>query len=112
MQQYMLFKLTGQSGRCGQNRRRESVADFWKLILPLCKPVLATVGTFTFSVCGAFVLRPLIVTRSKEMRVIEVGIAMFSSQYVANIRSVSRSNAIVHSMILIYLFAQKWIVLY
>ena len=84
---------------------------FWKLILPLCKPVLATVGTFTFLSMWRSFFWPLIVTRSKEMRVIEVGVAMFSSQYITNIPAqLAAATLSSIPMILVYLFAQKWIV--
>jgi multiple sugar transport system permease protein len=84
---------------------------FWKIIMPLFKPVLATVGTFTFLGQWRSFFWPLIVTRSKEMRVIEVGVAFFSSQYVTNVPAqlaVATLSSI--PMILIYIFAQKWIV--
>lgn len=84
---------------------------YWKIILPLSKPVLATVGTFTFLGMWRSFFWPLIVTRSKEMRVIEVGVAMFSSQYSTNYPA-QMAAATLSSipMIIVYLLAQKWIV--
>lgn len=84
---------------------------YWKIILPLSKPVLATVGTFTFLGMWRSFFWPLIVTRSKEMRVIEVGVAMFSSQYSTNYPA-QMAAATLSSipMIIVYIIAQKWIV--
>lgn len=83
---------------------------FWKIVLPLCKPVLATVATFTFLGTWKSFLWPLIVTRSRQMRMIEVGIAMFSSQYTIDY-PVQLAAATLSSipLILIYFFAQKWL---
>jgi len=84
---------------------------FWRIIMPLCKPVIATVGTFTFLGTWRSFFWPLIVTRSKEMRVIEVGVAMFSSQYTTNYPAQMAAAALSSiPMILIYVIAQKWIV--
>lgn len=83
---------------------------FWKIILPLCKPVIATVATFTFLGMWRSFLWPLIVTRSKEMRVIEVGIAMFSTQYIVDY-PIQMAAATLSSipLIIVYFIAQKWL---
>ena len=110
MRQYML-SLPGSLEDAGRIDGANRWQIFWKLILPLCKPVLATVETFTFLSMWRSFFWPLIVTRSKEMRVIEVGVAMFSSQYVTNIPAqLAAATLSSIPMILIYLFAQKWIV--
>jgi multiple sugar transport system permease protein len=110
MRQYML-SLPSSLEDAGRIDGASRWQIFWKLILPLCKPVLATVGTFTFLSMWRSFFWPLIVTRSKEMRVIEVGVAMFSSQYVTNIPAqLAAATLSSIPMILVYLFAQKWIV--
>lgn len=83
---------------------------FWKVILPLCKPVIATVATFTFLGTWRSFIWPLIVTRSKEMRVIEVGIAMFSTQYIVDY-PIQMAAATLSSipLIIVYFIAQKWL---
>jgi len=83
---------------------------FWKVILPLCKPALATVATFTFLGMWRSFLWALIVTRSKEMRMIEVGIAMFTTQYTADY-PVQMAAATLSSipLIIVYFIAQKWL---
>ncbi|HPP71140.1 MAG TPA: carbohydrate ABC transporter permease [Pseudothermotoga sp.] len=83
---------------------------FWRIILPLCKPVLATVATFTFLGTWKSFLWPLIVTRSKDMRMIEVGIAMFTTQYTIDY-PIQLAAATLSSipLIVVYFVAQKWL---
>ncbi|MCS7175284.1 carbohydrate ABC transporter permease [Pseudothermotoga sp.] len=83
---------------------------FWRIVLPLCKPVLATVATFTFLGTWKSFLWPLIVTRSKEMRMIEIGIAMFTTQYTIDY-PIQLAAATLSSipLIVIYFLAQKWL---
>ncbi len=110
MRQYML-SLPSSIEDAARIDGASSWQIFWKVIMPLCKPVIATVGTFTFLSQWRSFFWPLIVTRSKEMRVIEVGVAMFSSQYVTNYPAQMAAAALSSiPMILVYIFAQKWIV--
>jgi multiple sugar transport system permease protein len=48
---------------------------FFKILLPLSKPVIATVGTFAFIGCWNDLLTPLIYTTSEEMYPLTVGLA-------------------------------------
>lgn len=48
---------------------------FFQIFLPLCKPVIATVGTFAFIQCWNDLLTPLIFTTSQEMYPVTVGLA-------------------------------------
>jgi multiple sugar transport system permease protein len=57
---------------------------FWRVILPLSKPALATLALFAFMNAWKDFLWPLTVTSENEMRTVEVGIAMFSSIYGTN----------------------------
>lgn len=59
-------------------------AVFRRIALPLAKPALATVALFVFVDQWKSFLWPLIVTRSMEMRPIEVGISRFAGIYYAN----------------------------
>ena len=54
---------------------------FWSVALPLAKPAVATLGLFAFVDAWKNLLWPLLVTRSLDMRVVEVGIAAFHSTY-------------------------------
>src|SRR5213592_1364893 len=57
---------------------------FWRVVLPLSKPALATVAVFAFADQWKSFLWPLIATRSTEMQVVDVGLATFHGLYYAN----------------------------
>lgn len=57
---------------------------FWKVVLPLSKPALATVAVLGFIDQWKSFLWPLVVTRSVRMQVVEVGIASFHGVYGSN----------------------------
>jgi len=57
---------------------------FWRVVLPLSKPALATLALFAFVDAWKNFQWPLIATRSMEMRTVEVGISSFHSFYYAN----------------------------
>lgn len=54
---------------------------YWRIVLPLAKPALSTLGIFTFlQVYNDFVW-PLIVLNSNEMRTLPIGLAIFNGEY-------------------------------
>lgn len=57
---------------------------FWRVALPMARPALATLALFAFIDAWKSFLWPLIITRSVERRVVEVGIASFHGLYYAN----------------------------
>ncbi len=50
---------------------------FWRILIPLSKPPLVTLGIFTFLGSWNSFIWPLIVTNSKSLRVLQVGLAYF-----------------------------------
>jgi multiple sugar transport system permease protein len=54
---------------------------YWRIILPLCKPALATLGLFTFVFQINEFLWPLIVVDSTEMRTMTIGLTLFNQEY-------------------------------
>ncbi|MDQ3460274.1 MAG: carbohydrate ABC transporter permease [Deinococcota bacterium] len=54
---------------------------FWRVMLPLSGPSLATLGTFTFMSFWNSFLYPLIVTSSQEMRTLTVGLSVFRQAF-------------------------------
>ncbi len=52
-----------------------------KIIIPLVKPSLATLGIFSFMGAWNNFFWPLIVTNSTEMRTVQVGLSSFQGQY-------------------------------
>jgi multiple sugar transport system permease protein len=57
---------------------------FRRIVLPLARPALATLALFAFVDAWKNFQWPLIVTRSLEMRTVEVGVAAFHSYYYSN----------------------------
>lgn len=54
---------------------------FWKIILPLSKPILATLTSFTFMASWNNFMWPLLVTESVEKKTLPVGLAYFQEVY-------------------------------
>lgn len=57
---------------------------FWRVMLPLAKPALATLALLAFVDQWKNFLWPLIATRSLEMQVVELGLARFHGLYASN----------------------------
>ena len=58
-----------------------SLGIFIKVILPLSKPALATLGVFSFLFAWNDFLWPLLVTNAEEMRTIQIGLSGFVGRY-------------------------------
>jgi len=53
---------------------------YWRIILPLCKPVIATLGIFTFLATWNDFLWPLIMINSIDNKTLPLGLAMFQNR--------------------------------
>ncbi len=84
---------------------------FWSVALPLAKPAVATLALFAFIDAWKNFLWPLLVTRSMEMRVVEVGIAAFHSTYEINWPYQMAAGVVaVVPIALLFLFTQRYFV--
>ena len=84
---------------------------FWSVALPLAKPAVATLALFAFIDAWKNFLWPLLVTRSMEMRVVEVGIAAFHSTYEINWPYQMAAGVVaVLPIALLFLFTQRYFV--
>ncbi len=84
---------------------------FWSVALPLAKPAVATLALFAFIDAWKNLLWPLLVTRSMEMRVVEVGIAAFHSTYEINWPYQMAAGVVaVLPIALLFLFTQRYFV--
>ncbi|MGJ8455618.1 carbohydrate ABC transporter permease [Pseudothermotoga sp. U03pept] len=50
---------------------------FWHVIFPLCKPSIAVLGINTFVLTWNDLFYPLILTTSREMRTVQIGLALY-----------------------------------
>ena len=81
---------------------------YWHVILPLLKPALATLATFTFlSQWNSFVW-PLIVTQSSQMRTVPLVMAVLNGQFGANFAMVMAGALVVTlPMLIVFLLFQR-----
>jgi len=81
---------------------------YWKIMLPLSKPALATLAVFSFMTGWKEFLWALIATNSIEMRPVEVGIAMFHSYFQTNWPfQMAAAVVVMIPIVVVFLFAQK-----
>lgn len=84
---------------------------FTRIVLPNAKPALATVALFVFVDQWKAFLWPLIVTRSIEMRPLEVGISRFAGIYYANWPyQMAASVVAVLPIVVLFFFAQRYFI--
>ena len=57
---------------------------YWKLILPLSRPALATVAIFTFLACWDEYVWALIIINDPDKRTIPIAISLFQGQHLTN----------------------------
>lgn len=87
------------------------LAIFWKIILPLSKPALATLAIFAFMTSWKDFLWPLIVTNRVDMRTVEVGIANFSNLYTTDWpHQMAAAVVVMLPIVTVFLLAQKYFV--
>jgi len=81
---------------------------YWRVVLPLSKPALATLGIFSFMGSWKDFLWPLLVTNKQSMRTLEIGIASFNSQYATNWPyQMAAAVVVMLPLVIVFLFAQK-----
>lgn len=84
---------------------------FMRIIIPMSKPALATLGTFTFLGNWNNFMWPLLVTQTLKMKTLPVGITYFIGQYATNWPLLMAAATLAMlPMMIIYLFAQKYFV--
>jgi multiple sugar transport system permease protein len=82
---------------------------WWRIILPLSKHALATLGVFAFVSTWQSFLWPLIVTRSLAMRPVEVGIASFHGAFESNWPfQMAAAVTAVLPLVLVFFFTQRY----
>jgi multiple sugar transport system permease protein len=84
---------------------------FWRVALPLSRPALATLAVFAFADQWRSFLWPLLVTRSAEMRVLELGLANFHEVYATNWpNQMAAAVTATVPLLLVFLVAQRYFV--
>lgn len=83
---------------------------FWRIVLPLTKPVLATLGIFVFLWHWNDFLWPLVIAQSDGMRTLTVGLASLNSENVSNATIMAAAAISVIPCLLIFAILQRYIV--
>ncbi len=86
-------------------------AIYWRIVLPLAKPALATVAIFTFMASWNDFLGPLIYLTSKEKLPLSVGLSRFLGESGTTLWNSLMAAAVLTVLppILLFVFAQKYI---
>jgi len=84
---------------------------FWRVMLPLSKPALATLAVFAFVDQWKSFLWPLVATHSLQMTVVEVGLARFHGLYSTNwpYQMAAAVTAVV-PLAIVFFVAQKYFI--
>jgi multiple sugar transport system permease protein len=88
-------------------------AIFWRIVLPLIKPVTATLGIFTFLSSWNQFLWPLIIINSIDNKTLPLGLTMFQSQQLGrtpwNLIMASATFSII-PILIVFVLGQKYYV--
>ncbi len=83
----------------------------WQIILPLAKPALAVLAIFTFMTIFNEFLWALIVVNSQDLYTVQLGLAIFRSQYTTDWGSLMAGSVVATLPILIvFMFGQKYFI--
>jgi multiple sugar transport system permease protein len=83
---------------------------FWRIVLPLTRPVLATLGIFVFLWHWNDFLWPLIIAQSDQMRTLTVGLSTLSAENVAVADLMAAAAVSVVPCLLVFAFLQRYLV--
>lgn len=84
---------------------------YWRIVLPLSGPALATLGVFTFTAQWNNFLWPLIVINDEQMRTLTVGLRALVGQFTVQYPLLMAGSVIsVLPMLVIFVLAQRFFV--
>jgi multiple sugar transport system permease protein len=84
---------------------------FWRIIIPLSKPALATLTTFTFMGSWMNFMWPLIVINSQDKFPLPVGLAYFQSLHTTNWTYLMAASIMtILPILLVFIFNQRFFV--
>ncbi len=84
-------------------------AVYWRIILPLATPALATLGIFTFTAAWNEFLWPLLITSKDSMKTLQLGLQIFQTQYTTRWDLLMAGTVVVTIPVLIvFLLGQKY----
>lgn len=88
-----------------------ALSIYWRIVLPLSGPALATLGVFTFTAQWNNFLWPLIVTNDEQMRTLTVGLRALVGQFTVQYPLLMAGSVIsVLPILVIFIVAQRFFV--
>lgn len=82
---------------------------YWRIILPLSKPALATLATFTFIWNWGSFIWPLVVTTSEEMKTLPIGLSYFQDLHSTDWTLLMAGSVIVLvPALIVFIFNQRF----
>ena len=82
-----------------------------KIVMPMCKPGIATLGIFTFNFMWNDYMGPMIYLTSDQLKTIQIGLAAFRSQYGSEYGLIMAGTVCaLIPMVIIYCIGQKYLI--
>lgn len=89
----------------------KTVAIFWRITLPLARPALAVLGVLSFQSAWNDFVWPLILTSSREMATLQLGLQLLQTGPDARWNVVmAMATLITLPVILVFIFAQRYVI--
>jgi multiple sugar transport system permease protein len=89
----------------------KSFTIFWRILLPLARPALAVLGVLSFQSAWNEFIWPLILTNSRDMATLQIGLQLLQSGPDARWNVVmAMATLITVPIIVVFLFAQRYVV--
>lgn len=77
---------------------------FWRIVLPLTKPALATVALFQFMAAWGDYLGPLIYLSDKDLYTVSLGLALFRGEYNAEFGGLMAASTVMMLPVVVLFF--------
>ncbi|WP_052731646.1 carbohydrate ABC transporter permease [Devosia geojensis] len=84
---------------------------FWRILLPLARPAMAVLGVLSFQSAWNEFIWPLILTNSRDMATLQIGLQLLQSGPDARWNVVmAMATLITMPIIVVFLFAQRYVI--
>jgi multiple sugar transport system permease protein len=84
---------------------------FWRIMIPLCKPALATLGTFVFIGTWNDFVWPLVVVNSDELKTLPLGFAVLGGHYGFHFEwAMAAAVLTILPVMLVFLVLQEYVI--
>lgn len=84
---------------------------FWRIMVPLVKPALATIAIFTYLGAWNNFLAPLIFINSLEKQTLPMGLALFQTEFYTSVSlTMAAATVVTAPVILLFFLAQRYFV--